>query len=309
MIQVKAIPWQRVRESDIPLAVFAYEDAGVAPSAVLSPKVRQLVGERAKAEGFKGSKAETVSVRASDGARERRFIVAGLGKRKEATVDGVRRAAAAVGAYARKRAKCVAVIAGAELQAAAEGLLLSSYRFDEYRKPDDEAQLQEVQLVIEAPGARARTEAAAVRAGLFAEAVCFARDLVNRGPSDKKPEDLGKIAKGLASGPVSVQLIGREEAEKLGMGSYLSVARGSSVAPCFAHLIYRPKGAKRKIALVGKGIAFDSGGLSLKPPQSMEDMKGDMAGAALVLAVFKALERLKVKAEVHGFCAFTYNMP
>lgn len=309
MIQVKAIPWQRVRESDIPLAVFAYEDAGVAPSAVLSPKVRQLVGERAKAEGFKGSKAETVSVRASDGARERRFIVAGLGKRKETTVDGVRRAAAAVGAYARKRAKCVAVIAGAELQAAAEGLLLSSYRFDEYRKPDDEAQLQEVQLVIEAPGARARTEAAAVRAGLFAEAVCFARDLVNRGPSDKKPEDLGKIAKGLASGPVSVQLIGREEAEKLGMGSYLSVARGSSVAPCFAHLIYRPKGAKRKIALVGKGIAFDSGGLSLKPPQSMEDMKGDMAGAALVLAVFKALERLKVKAEVHGFCAFTYNMP
>ena len=323
MIQLKAVPWQRVRESDAPLGVFVYEapaagpglgsptaELAVAGAGVLAPEVRRQLVASARAEGFKGSAAETASFSASDGTRERRFVVAGLGKRKDATVETARRAAAAIGAFARKRFKTVAVLAPGELQPVAEGLLLSSYRFEEYRKPDADAPLAEAQLVVEAPGQRARVEAAVARAGVFAEAVCFARDLVNRGPSDKRPQALGKIAQGLASGAVSVKLIGPEEAEKLGMGAYLSVARGSSVPPCFVHLIYKPKrAAKRRIGLVGKGIAFDSGGLSLKPPQSMEDMKGDMAGAALVLAVFKALEKLSIKVEVHGFCAFAYNMP
>ena len=99
-------------------------------------------------------------------------------------------------------------------------------------------------------------------------------------------------------------------ARKLGMGSYLAVARGSSEPPYFLHLVYKPKGkAKKRIGLVGKGITFDSGGLSLKPPQHMETMKMDMAGAATVLAIFKVLPRLKVRAEVHGVTPLTYNMP
>lgn len=309
MIKVTTAAWQKLRETDTPIAIFAYEDAGAAGAAVLAPKVRKDLLERAKAEGFKGSACETASFSAFDGARERRFIVAGLGKRKESSPDTIRRAAAAVGAYARKRFKTVAVLVPGEVQAAAEGLLLSSYRFDEYRAPDDNAPLAQGVIAVETPASRAKTEAAVARAALYAEAVAFARDLVNRGPSDKRPEALGKIAQGLASGPLTVKLIGPEEAAKLGMGSFLSVARGSSAPPCFVHLSYKPKGAKRRIALVGKGITFDSGGLSLKPPQSLEEMKMDMAGAALVLAVFKALERLKVKAEVHGLCAFTYNMP
>ncbi|MBI4423625.1 MAG: leucyl aminopeptidase [Elusimicrobia bacterium] len=309
MIQLKAVPWSALRDSDAPLVVFAFEDSGVAGASMLAPKVRRALLDKAKADGFKGSASETLSLTASDGLRERRFILAGLGKRKEAGLETVRRAAGSAGQYARRRFKTIGVLPPPEAQAAGEGLLLSSYRFEEYRKPDAEAQWAEAQLAIETPAQRSKLEAAAARATLHAEAVCYARDLVNRGPSDKKPEALGKLAQELGSGTVTVKIIDRKEAEKLGMGSYLSVTRGASAPPSFVHLIYRPKGAKRKIGLVGKGIAFDSGGLSLKPPQSMEDMKMDMAGAALVLGVFKVLERLAVKAEVHGFCAFAYNMP
>ncbi len=309
MIQLKATPWSAVRDADTPLGIFAYEDAGIAGAAVLPPKARRALWDHAKAEGFKGGAGETVSFHGNDGAKNRRLLLVGLGKRKDASAETVRRSAASLGQFARKRFPTIAVLLPGDAQPASEGLLLSSYRFEEYKKPDADAQLAEVQIVVEAPAQRARLESSLNRAALFSEAVAFARDLVNRGPSDKSPESLGKAAKDMSGGPLTVQLIGREEAEKLGMGSYLSVARGSTVPPCFVHLTYRPKGAKRKIGLVGKGITFDSGGLSLKPPQSMEEMKMDMAGAALVLGVFKVLERLKVKAEVQGFCAFTYNMP
>jgi leucyl aminopeptidase len=160
-----------------------------------------------------------------------------------------------------------------------------------------------------APADRRRLEAAITRAQTGADAICLVRTLVNRGPSDKTPMSLAELAKGLSGSGVTVQILNRKAAAELGMGSFLGVARGSAVEPVMIHLTYAPKGAKKKIALVGKGITFDSGGLSLKPAQSMETMKLDMAGAATVLAVFKALPKLKVKAEVHGICAVTYNMP
>ncbi|MEK7656666.1 MAG: M17 family metallopeptidase, partial [Elusimicrobiota bacterium] len=120
---------------------------------------------------------------------------------------------------------------------------------------------------------------------------------------------LAEAAKGLAGSGVTVRVIEKEEAADLRLGSFLGVARGSVHPPALVHLIYKPKGAKKKIALVGKGITFDSGGLSLKPPQGMETMKCDMAGAALVLGVFKVLARLKPKVEVHGYAVMTYNLP
>ncbi|TPW18762.1 MAG: leucyl aminopeptidase, partial [Elusimicrobia bacterium] len=299
MIKVTTASLNALRESDLPLAVFAFEDGGIAGAASLTPKVRKAVLDKAKSEHFKGTVSDCVTVFASDGARERRFIVVGLGKRKGFSPEALRRAAGALSQFARKRYAVVAVLPNGEAQALAEGLLLASYRFEEYKKPEEGVVFAEARLVIEAAAQRAKLEAAVNRAALYAEAVCLTRDLVNRGPSDKRPESLGAVAKALAEGHVTVKLIDAKEAEKLGMGSYLSVARGSDVPPCFVHLVYKPKGAKRKIGLVGKGITFDSGGLSLKPPQSMEDMKMDMAGAALVLGVFKVIERLKIKAEVH----------
>jgi leucyl aminopeptidase len=109
---------------------------------------------------------------------------------------------------------------------------------------------------------------------------------------------------------VTVEVIDAAKAAELGMGGLLGVGRGSSHPPVMVHMIYRPKAkTKKRVALVGKGITFDSGGLSLKPAASMEDMKCDMAGAASVLATFKVIARLQPKAEVHGIFGAAYNMP
>src|SRR5262249_30176109 len=147
------------------------------------------------------------------------------------------------------------------------------------------------------------------KAAVRAEAVAWVRDWVNDGPSDKKPETLAAAAHELAAGPVTVSVFGRDELAAKGMNAILGVSRGSDVEPKLVHLVYKPEGeAKKKIALVGKGITFDSGGLSLKPAQSMETMKMDMAGGATVLAVFRALSKSKPQVEVHGLAPFTYNL-
>ncbi len=306
MIKVKAVLWSEAQTGREPAAVFAFEDAGVSGAAALPQPPRKRLVELAKAEGFKGSPGEVVAVDV-DG---RRWLVVGLGKKKGHTPETPRRAAGALASHARSRYPLISVWPGEDAQAVAEGLMLASYRFEEYKKPETADKLAEARLVVENAGARGRLEKPLARALLGAEAVTYVRDLVNRAPSDKTPKSMGEAAQALSGSGVTVKILEREDMEKLGMGSLLGVARGSTVPPVLVHLRYKPKtGAKRKIALVGKGITFDSGGLSLKPPASMETMKMDMAGAATVLGLFKILPRLGVKAEVDGYCAFTYNMP
>ncbi len=305
MISVKTLSLSDFQTADTPGVVFTFEDAGIAGAKHLAPAARKQLLELAKDEPFKGSLGETVSVQWGG----KRYVLVGLGKKKELDGEALRRAAAAAFGYAKKRFVEIAVFAPSLPQALAEGLLLASYQFSEYKK-SDEHKLKSAKLVFQGAAEKNALEKTLARAELFSEAVCFTRDLVNRAPSDKTPASLAEAAGGMAGPGITVKVVDVAEARELGMGSYLSVARGSSVEPAFVHLAYKPKGAKKKLGLVGKGITFDSGGLSLKVPSThMETMKCDMAGAASVLAVFKVLARLKVKAEVHGFCAFTYNMP
>ncbi len=262
---------------------------------------------QARAQGFKGELGECAGPSPAAGQAPR--IIAGLGRRADFDpAETPRRAAAGVHRALRARWTSIGIDAASWPQAVAEGLSLASYRFTQYRKADPCA-LVEAKLLFKRPAERRRLETTIARARLSSEAVCFTRDLVNRAPSDKAPQSLADIARSLEVEGLSVRLIGREEAAAMGMGSYLGVARGSVVEPVFAHLIYKPRGARGRVALVGKGITFDSGGLSLKPPAAMETMKCDMAGAAAVLGVFKVLPRLKPRAEIHGVCPFTYNLP
>ena len=140
----------------------------------------------------------------------------------------------------------------------------------------------------------------------------LARDLVNEPASVMTPSFLAetalKIAK--ANPQIKAKILDKEQVEKLGMNAYLGIDQGSEEPLKFIHLIYQPKTkAKEKIALVGKGITFDSGGLNIKVGEGMTDMKVDMAGAATVLGVFSVIAGLKIKAEVHGIIAACENMP
>ncbi|MBI2551785.1 leucyl aminopeptidase [Candidatus Uhrbacteria bacterium] len=156
---------------------------------------------------------------------------------------------------------------------------------------------------------------------LYAQATIFARELVNEPASNMVPKTLADTARGLAKGVsgIAVKILNRGQCEKLGMGAYLGVAKGSDHEPYFIHLVYKPSGSNHKsqitnhklerIAIVGKGITFDSGGLSLKPSQHMETMKLDMAGCAAMLGVFSVIAKLKPNVEVHGISAVCENMP
>src|SRR4029079_13103244 len=130
-------------------------------------------------------------------------------------------------------------------------------------------------------------EAAVRRAESVAEAVARARDLVNEPAAEGPPTRMAQEAQKLADRHgLRVQVLGPERCKELGMGMFLAVAQGSEEEPRFIHLTYTPKApAKKRVCLIGKGVPFDSGGLSLKPSQAMEDMKTDMAGAAAVISV------------------------
>lgn len=309
MIAVTPLALKALNDSAADLAVFAYEDAGLVGAKALPNKEKSSLAAALKEEGFKGSAKEVARVDVELFGRLRRVFAVGLGKRKAAGTEAFRRSAGALLGTVRGKRETLAVLCSENVSAVAEGLTLASYKYEEYKKGDED-KLKTLSIVVQDAASRVATEKTLAKVALYAEAVGLSRDLVNRGPSDKTPKSLAELAETFKGSGVTVTVIDRKKAEEMGMGSFLGVARGSAQPPYMVHMVYKPKAAtKKRVALVGKGVTFDSGGLSLKPAASMEDMKCDMAGAASVLAVFKVIARLQPKAEVHGIIAATYNMP
>ena len=309
MIDVTPIPLKTLSAEATDLAFFVYEDAGVSGSKALPAGAKTLLSAKLKDEGFKAGVKEVCRVELELLGRARRVYAVGLGKKKTSSAEIFRLGAGALFGAAKGRSASLAVVCSEHPRAVAEGMILASYKYEEYKKGDAD-KLTKTHLAFADASAKASVEKACAAAALTAEAVALARDLVNRAPSDKTPKSLADLAETFKGSGVNVAVLDKKKAEELGMGAFLGVARGSAQPPVMVHMVYKPKAAaKKRVCLVGKGITFDSGGLSLKPAASMEDMKSDMAGAASVLAVFKVVARLKPQAEVHGIFAAAYNMP
>ena len=272
----------------------------------------------AQSDGFTG-KAGQVTIVASREKKFRRILFVGLGKESVAKIEQVRRGAAA-GARAASAigAKSLLISAPSVLgnpfdlaQAVAEGVLLGLYRFSGFQSTLEPLSKLSSVFYISLADEIQQVKEGLMRGEAFASSVCFARDLINRPPSDTTPDFLVKEARKLAGKSISLKVFNKAQIQKMGMGALMGVNRGSHQPPYFLHLKYKPTGKfVRKIGICGKGITFDSGGLSLKPAASMETMKYDMSGAASVFAVFRALALLKPSGvEVHGFTPLTENMP
>ncbi len=194
-----------------------------------------------------------------------------------------------------------------ETLAILEGAGIGAYAYTEYRSASLEAtKLPASQITVAAPG----TDALVERATVVAEAMHTVRDLVNAPASDLYPETFAAAAVDLASAAgISVDVLGHEELTAGGFGGILGVGQGSTRGPRLVKVAYSPAGADKHIALVGKGITFDTGGLSLKPPASMIGMKYDMTGAATVLAVVVAAARLGAPVKITGWLCLAENMP
>lgn len=252
-----------------------------------------------------------------------RVIVAGLGKPKELSVDKVRGAVASTCRWLRKREidNIATVIQGAGIngisaesaaQAITEGVLLGLYSFRRHKtkKEDDNGELKQFSIVCQKKD-KPLLERGINKGTIMAESANLARDLANEPGNYMTPALMAESATQLAkSYGLEVSIFEREKIAELGMGALLGVAQGSEQPPRFIVLNYKGRdSAEVDVALVGKGITFDSGGISLKPAGKMEDMKGDMAGGAAVMAGISAIARLKPKLNVTAIIPATENLP
>ena len=289
---------------------------------VLSPGAEAVA--KALGKGFlpalKGlgatGKAEEVTLLSTLGGKGPAVIVAvGLGKDGDSFDDeAYRRAAgAAVRALAGTARVGIALSDAARVRPVAEGALLGAYTFDRYRVSsagERKEPVREVVLVV--PDAKDKAAKAALRrAEVVASAVALTRDLVNTPPSDLRPNDLAEVARAeCGKAGITVEVLDEKALRKGGYGGILGVGQGSDAPPRLVHLSYKGgRGTKKKVALVGKGITFDSGGLSLKPATAMEEMKMDMGGAAAVIATMRAVAELGLKVDVEAWVPMAENMP
>jgi leucyl aminopeptidase len=299
------------------MAVQGGELTGVAQA--LDARTQGALARALKAQRFKGGPGQAVDIAGLADAPFPRILVIGVGDAEKADGLAVERWAG----HAVKRTltsgagKLVLMpdalpqVAIAEAGAhAALGARLAAYRFDRYRtklKDDSKPSLAEIAVALEGPAA-ARARYAKI--GDVADGVSFARDLVNEPPNVLYPADFAQRLKALETLGLTVTVLGEADLERLGMRALLGVGQGSIRETQLVTLEWKGAGKKdRPIAFVGKGVTFDTGGISLKPGAGMEEMKGDMGGAAAVAGALMSVAMRKAKANVVGVVGLVENMP
>lgn len=300
------------------LVVFLAEDSKqkLELPAALRSRIERIISRA----GFVGRSDASITV--LEGTAPKKITLAGLGKEGSLTPRGVRGAMSSVGKIAkRNRDKSVAVmfpyiLAGLDARATtrllADLLTQSAYSYDKYKTSKDNGKPTMTSCTLIAPRVEPReakkivAEAAAISAG-----VTTVKDLGNGPSNEVTPRRIAARALevGRETG-VKCTVFDRKQIEKLKMGGLLAVNRGSAEEPRFIVLEYSPtKKAKKTVCLVGKGITFDSGGISIKPAEKMEEMKYDMCGAAAVIGTMEAVAKLKLPVHVYGIIASTENLP
>ncbi|WP_413199175.1 leucyl aminopeptidase [Nostoc piscinale] len=300
------------------LAIGLFEDAVelTGELATLNEKFAGILKEVIAEEEFTAKANSTVFIRVAGGGAVKKVILVGLGKPDALKVDSLRRAAAAVAKVAKKQKSKTLGFSfplwnndpAATAQAIAEGVELALYQDVRFKsEPDDKgAKVETVELL----GFEGQ-EDAIKRANQIVSGVILARELVAAPANTVTPITMAETAQEIAKDyGLQLQILEKEDCEKLGMGAFLGVAQASDLPPKFIHLTYKPEGTPtKKLAIIGKGLTFDSGGLNIKGAGSgIETMKIDMGGAAATLGAAKAIAQLKPDAEVHFISAVTENM-
>jgi leucyl aminopeptidase len=294
---------------------------GSAAQAHLKPS-GDLLERVAKIEKFKGKQNKVLALTAPSGLKLEHVLVAGVGKAKDMKSENWLKLGGTIGGRLPAGARNVTVLAqlpGGKLSAedAAQiglGIKLRAYRFDRYKSKkkadgdDEKTAAAQIRIAVEdvAAGRKAWNDANGIGDGIV-----LARELVNEPPNVLFPVEFARRAAELKKLGVQVEVLDEPAMRKLGMNALLAVGQGSERDSRL--VIMRWNGAKKKseapVAIVGKGVCFDTGGISIKPAASMEDMKGDMAGAACVTGLMHALAARKARANVIGVIGIVENMP
>ena len=280
--------------------------------ALLEGTIAELIAETE----FEAKLSTTAVTRVGSKTPIRKIILVGLGEAKDLSLDSFRQASAAMARIAKQeKVKTLAISLPTGdyqpdicAQAIAEGLILALHLDNRFKsQPEDKgAKMETVDLL-----GLGEQPAAISKAEKIASGVILARELVNAPANSINPITMAETTQNLASQyGLSLEILEAQECEKLGMGAFLGVAKASDLPPKFIHLTYKPQGTpQRKLAIIGKGLTFDSGGLNLKVSGSgIETMKIDMGGAAATFGAAKAIAQLKPNVEVHFISAVTENM-
>jgi leucyl aminopeptidase len=247
--------------------------------------------------------------------------IAGLGKRQDLNVDKIRGVA---GEFCRalRKLNCHKIatilhgagIGGIELEASAkaiaEGAILGLYSFTKYKKPEYEG-IEEILIVVREKEKVPILKSASDKGKLVAEATNLARDMVNEPANYMTPSQMAEVAKGIAGKyNLEFKVFDREDMEAMGMGALLGVAKGSNQPPKLITLTYKgDERSEKALGFLGKGITFDSGGISIKASEGMDEMKDDMAGAAAAMTALGAIAQLRPKINVTAVIPATENLP
>jgi leucyl aminopeptidase len=323
--QFNPTPFTEFRADALILDVFENELTSIPWLSQLNKTTADFVLKQLTEREFTGKTGETFSFSPPPQLPIKHLILVGLGEKSKCSPVVIRQAAASAIQKARELrvqtlATTVLGVASGSLeteqsaQMMTEGFMMGSYLFLRYKTTQKVA--PEVSTVIYLAGAATgKAEKGSNKGEAIATAVLNARDIINEPPSKIKPIHLAKAAEEIASlsRHMSVTVLDEAKLKKENYAALLAVAAGSEEKPYLIHLHYKPVKASKKVAFVGKGVTFDSGGLGLKPWNHMLGMKTDMAGAANVLGIFQAIAELEtlglpVDVEVHGVIAAAENM-
>jgi leucyl aminopeptidase len=279
----------------------------------LPPPVKEAI----QRSGFAGRADEAITILSDE---PRKITLLGLGKERELSIRALRAGVYSAAKIARKqRDRRIALSfpyalpnadAAQSTRVAAVALAQADYKYDDYKTKNREPRV-EIQATLIGPDLDAkRIRELERQANAIAGGIRTVRDLGNAPPNVLTPRQLAERAEAVAKDVgIRCTVYGRKEIERMKMGGLLAVNRGSAEEPRFIVLEYAPRRARKHIALVGKGITFDSGGISIKPAEKMEEMKFDMCGAAAVIGTMEAAARLEIPIKITGAIPSTDNLP
>jgi leucyl aminopeptidase len=300
------------------VGIFDGENPEADVLAELDKRTGGLITNLIDSGEFSGKAGESAYLHNPGDIKARRLLLLGAGKVDEFSTDIVRKMAGTAARMLRgKKAHSIAFLRRSQLpigesaQAATEGVLLALFEPDKYQTSDKTESHIETIIFAAAEGDAAELERGIRRGRIIAEAANFAREVVNEPSNVMTPSELARRAEEVAREfGLGIDVLDEVRMKELGMGALLGVAQGSAEPPKLIVLRYTPQfRSDETIAIIGKGITFDTGGISIKPADGMEKMKYDMAGGATTIAAMRALAQLKPQVNVIGVVPATENMP
>jgi len=313
MIRLKSIDIKKTKTDTLVVPVCEDQD-------ILDGILKTLSTQANKLAEFSGKAGEEVVLHKLDGVQADRVIFMGLGKLEKIDPESLRVfAGKAVKTSIQKKltnmslaapaAKYLNMEAGQILEALLEGALLGNHRFDKYKKEKKLIPLKRIDLLT-TPGNVKKYSALVRKVKAVCAGTLLAREWVSTPSNDKRPGAFSRmLVREARKEKLRTRVLTDKDLRKGKYGAILAVGEGSQDKPRLVELVYSPKGAKQTIALIGKGVTFDTGGINLKPSGGIEDMKIDMSGAAAVAASLMAVARLKPKSKVVGVIPIVENMP